>query len=92
MSVPLTAPQTSPLRALLYDRVSTVVQARSGYSGGADGFQLDRCRDYAAARDWVVVGTLTDTDSGAKWEIDGVMQALERAKRGEYEVLVPCQP
>ena len=87
-SVPVTTPQAAPLRALLYDRVSTVVQSRSGYSGGADGFQLDRCRAYAAARDWVVVGTLTDTDSGAKWEIAGIMQALDRAKRGEYDVLV----
>lgn len=86
VSVP-TAPAV-PLRALLYDRVSTVVQAKSGYSGGADGFQLDRCRAYADARTWNVIGTLTDTDSGAKWQLAGIMEAIERAKRGEYDVLI----
>jgi DNA invertase Pin-like site-specific DNA recombinase len=76
------------VRALLYDRVSTMNQARSGYSGGADGFQIERCRAYADARGWACVGTLTDVDSGAEWEIDGIMEALERAKRREYDVLV----
>src|SRR3954469_11933272 len=82
-----TVPQGSR-RALLYDRVSTLMQARSGYSGGADGFQIDRCPAYAAAHDWVGVGTLTHTDSGAKWTIDGIIQAPDRAKRGECDVLV----
>jgi DNA invertase Pin-like site-specific DNA recombinase len=75
-------------RALLYDRVSTLMQARSGYSGGADGFQIDRCRTHAAARSYVCVGELTDVDSGAEWNIVGIMQALDRAKRSEYDVLV----
>jgi DNA invertase Pin-like site-specific DNA recombinase len=78
----------SPVRALLYDRVSTMNQARSGYSGGADGFQIERCRAYADARGWVCIDTLTDVDSGAKWDIDGIMEALDRAKRREYDVLV----
>jgi DNA invertase Pin-like site-specific DNA recombinase len=82
------AAPAAPLRALLYDRVSTVTQAKSGYSGGADGFQLDRCRAYATSHAWDIVGTLTDTDSGAKWEIAGIMEALDRAKRREYDVLI----
>lgn len=76
------------LRAILYDRVSTVVQSKSGYSGGADGFQLDRCRAYLDAHNLTCVGVLTDVDSGAKWQINGVMEAIDRAKRGEYDVLV----
>ena len=76
------------VRALLYDRVSTLHQARSGHSGGADGFQLDRCRAYADTRRFACVGELTDVDSGAEWNIDGIMQALERAKRREYDVLI----
>lgn len=79
---------TQPLRAILYDRVSTKNQARSGYSGGADGFQLDRCRAYAEGRGWSVVGTLTDVGSGANWFLPGLLEAVERAKRHEYDVLV----
>lgn len=75
-------------RALLYDRVSTKVQSLVGYSSGADGFQLERCEAYATANDIQVIGTITDVDSGAKWEIAGIMEALERAKRHEYELLI----
>ena len=75
-------------RALLYDRVSTQNQARSGHSGGAEGFQLDRGRRHAAGRGYVVVGEISDVDSGAEWNIDGIMQALDMAKRREYDVLV----
>jgi len=75
-------------RAILYDRVSTVMQSKVGYSGGSDGFQLDACRLRADARRYEVVGEITDVDSGAAWEIDGIMDALDRAQRREYEVLV----
>jgi DNA invertase Pin-like site-specific DNA recombinase len=83
-----TAQLTPARRALLYDRVSTLAQSRSGHSGGAEGFQLDRCRTHAAARSYICAGELTDVDSGAEWNIAGIMQALERANRGEYDILV----
>lgn len=74
-------------RAILYDRVSTVLQS-TNYSGGKDGFQLDKCRAFARAHDWPIVGEITDVDSGAEWEIDGVLEAVEKAKRREYEKLI----
>jgi site-specific DNA recombinase len=87
MTATVGAPGATP-RAVLYDRVSTLSQARSGYSGGADGFQLDRCRAHADGRGYAVVGQLTDTDSGAEWNTAGIMQALDLAKQGAYDVLV----
>jgi len=41
----------------LYTRVSTDEQARTGYSLDA---QLDHLKDYARARDWVIVGEYVD--------------------------------
>src|SRR5262249_49410975 len=77
-----------PERALLYDRVSTAKQAAQGYSIGAEGFQIDLCTGYAERKGYVVVGTRTDVDSGAKWEVDGLLDAIELAKKGGYDVLV----
>lgn len=77
----------SPPRAILYDRVSTVIQS-TNYSGGKDGYQLEKCRAYCAARGWPVVGEISDVDSGADLEIDGLLEAVERAERREYEKLV----
>lgn len=76
------------LRLVLYDRVSTVIQAKTGYSSGEDGFQLDKCRAYAAKIDGDIVDEITDVDTGAKFEIKGLLRAVEMAKRGEYDVLV----
>lgn len=75
-------------RAILYDRVSTRVQSLAGYSGGAAGYQLSDCRARATARGYVVVGEITDVDSGADWQIAGIMDALDRARRSEYDVLI----
>lgn len=75
-------------RAILYDRVSTVIQAKGGYSGGKEGFQLEKCRAWADIRDWQVVGQITDVDSGAEWEIAGILEAVDRAKAREYDKLV----
>jgi len=75
-------------RAILYDRVSTALQSKAGYSGGVAGFQIDQCRTHAERRGYAVVGTLTDVDSGAEWNTDGIMEALDRASRHEYDVLV----
>lgn len=75
-------------RHVHYDRVSTKIQALVGYSGGDDGFQLDACRAYSEGVGADVVATITDVDSGANWNIKGLADAVERAKRGEYDVLV----
>lgn len=75
-------------RAVLYDRVSTVTQSKVGYSGGADGFQLDLCRERARMQGYRVVRELTDVDSGAKWNTTGIMAALAMARSGEYDVLI----
>jgi DNA invertase Pin-like site-specific DNA recombinase len=75
-------------RAIVYDRVSTVMQAKGGYSGGADGYQLDKCRAFCESRGWPVVGEITDVDSGAEWNIAGLAEAVERAKRGTFDRLV----
>lgn len=75
-------------RAIIYDRVSTLQQSRAGYSGGKDGYQIEDCRKRAAARSYAVVAEITDVDSGARWEIDGILDVLDRAKRGEYDVLI----
>lgn len=74
-------------RAILYDRVSTVIQS-TNYSGGKDGYQLEKCRAYCVARGWPVVAEISDVDSGADLEIDGLLEAVERAGRREYEKLV----
>ena len=74
-------------RAILYDRVSTVIQS-TNYSGGKDGYQLEKCRAYCAARGWPIVGEISDVDSGADMEIDGLLEAVERAERREYDKLV----
>src|SRR5215210_6469489 len=76
------------LRALLYDRVSTANQAKSGYSSGQEGFQIDLCRAHAERKGYAVTGSRTDVDSGAKWDVDGLLDAIEMAKRGEYNILV----
>ena len=95
-SVPRPAEAASPgalialdqSRAVLYDRVSTVNQSKVGYSGGADGFQIKDCQARAVSSGLRVVGMFSDVDSGAKWEMAGIMEVLERARRREYDVLI----
>lgn len=86
-TLPTPRDQAQP-RALLYDRVSTLTQARTGYSGGAEGFQLDLCRAHSERKGYAVIGHKTDVDSGAKWDVAGLIGAIEMAKRGEFDVLV----
>lgn len=74
-------------RAILYDRVSTVIQ-KNNYSGGKDGYQFDKCQAYCDARGWPVIGQISDVDSGAEWDIDGLLEAVERAKHREYDKLI----
>lgn len=80
-----------PERALHYDRVSTVLQAKGGYSGGPQGFQLDLCRAHSERRGYRVIGEKHDVDSGAKFNIRELMEALEMAKRRELDVLVVAE-
>ena len=98
-TIPATAKATQP-RALLYDRVSTVRQAQGGYSGGKQGFQIDLCRAHSERKGYAVVGHRTDVDSGAKWHIDGLMDAsadviLKETRQGKTvtaAVLDVCYP
>lgn len=89
--VPREAPSGRRQRARLYDRVSSKAQSESGYSGGEAGYQLDRCEAYCATRGYDIVGRSSDVESGAAWETDGYMAALESAKAGEYDVLVVAE-
>src|SRR5207253_4809974 len=52
------------------------------------GFQVDLCRAHAERKGYAVVATRTDVDSGAKWEVDGLLEAVNLAKQGELDVLV----
>lgn len=81
-------PQSGRRRYLPYDRVSSMMQARTGYSSGEDGFQLEKCREYIARMDGICLPAITDIDTGGKFEIKGLLRAVEMAKRNEYDVLV----
>lgn len=83
----MSAPPT-PFRDILYDRVSTMIQSLVGYSGGEDGYQVDACRSWSEAHGGTVIDTITDVDSGAKWNIRGLEDARARARRREYDRLI----
>jgi DNA invertase Pin-like site-specific DNA recombinase len=84
-------PSTKAKRALIYDRVSTGMQAKSGYSAGADGFQVQGCLE-CAQRHLPGVAfirePIEDVDSGAEWELEGILEALRLAKARAYDVLL----
>jgi site-specific DNA recombinase len=61
---------TGPKKAILYARVSTEEQARSGYSLRQ---QVERLREYAAAEGYEVLEEVTDPgQSGASLERPGI--------------------
>lgn len=74
-------------RAVLYDRVSGVIQA-TNYSTGEQGFQHHISRAHSERKRYLVVGAKSDVDSGKKHNIKGLNEALEMARRREFEVLV----
>src|SRR5688500_3360765 len=72
-------------RALLYGRVSTVVQESDGYSLES---QLVRGRQVAALAKMRVVAEDFEQGSGQDWDLTGVLSVIQRSKRGEFDVLV----
>ncbi len=81
------ATSTKPLRALLYSRVSTGKQARSGL--GLDD-QIQTMTEAAALRRWEVVDHITDAGVSGKsvQARPGLLKAMKCLDSGEAEVLV----
>lgn len=75
-------------RAVLYARVSGDDRGQEGRNLSG---QLDMCRDYALNRNWNIITELAEDDrcaSGASFELPKLNEALEMAKRGQFDVLV----
>jgi site-specific DNA recombinase len=84
--VAMIAPASAPaLRAAKYRRVSTLEQARTGYSLDAQDRDLDRL---AAELGAAVVAGFEDQDSGAEWDLPGLNALLAAAKRREFDILL----
>ncbi len=77
--------------AASYERVSTHVQGRSGYSLGG---QRQRVEDFVAAQGWVLPAHLkfrdgeTEDAGGADYNLPGLNEMLEAARRNEFQALV----
>ena len=78
-------PIPATLRAAKYRRVSTLEQARKGYSLDAQDKDLDRLAVELGA---AVVADFEDQDSGAEWDLPGLNALLAAAKRREFDVLL----
>src|SRR3712207_736490 len=78
-----------PLRAGLYDRVSTLMQRRNGFSLDA---QEKDTRAYAERLGAEVVQHWTDNDSGAEWDLPGLNAMLDAARRREFDILIVYGP
>jgi site-specific DNA recombinase len=75
-----------PKRAILYARVSTDEQARSGHSLAQ---QLERLREYAAAEGYEALEEITDPDhSGASLEHPGMDRARDLIATGRVSVIL----
>ena len=75
------------LRAAIYCRVSTAGQAEDGYS--LDG-QAAECLTLAERMPATVATEhiVREVGSGADWNLPGLLELVERAKRGEFDVLI----
>lgn len=82
-------PSSATLRAAVYTRVSTLEQGERGYSLEA---QAADCRKLAAELSAEIVGTYSDQDSGASWDLPGLNGMLDAAKRREFDVLLCYDP
>jgi len=77
---------SGPKRAILYARVSTDEQARSGYSLAQ---QLEALRDYAAREGYEVLEEVTDPgQSGASLERPGMDQVRDLVAGGRVSVVL----
>lgn len=77
------------MRAAIYCRVSTQDQGERGYSLDA---QAQDCRALADEIGAEVAGVWQDVDSGAAWDLPGLMALLDAARRREFSVLVCYDP
>lgn len=74
------------MRVALLSRVSTMEQARDGYSIGE---QVARMKDYCKARGWTVFKSYTDPGySGANMERPGLQAMLEAAEDGKIDAVL----
>jgi site-specific DNA recombinase len=86
-------PKAGKLRAVIYDRVSTTLQVRQGYSHGESGFQVAECRKLADEIGATVTEVVEESgESGAKWDLPGLNRVLDLAKRGAFDVLLCHDP
>ena len=73
------------LRVAIYCRVSTQEQGEHGYSLGG---QLAECRALTEQLGARVVLERQEVGSGADWNLPDLLDLLDRAKAGEYDVLI----
>ena len=83
LSTPRGAPGTAPLRAVIYTRVSTEEQARSGYSLR---LQEERLRAHCHARGIEVVAHFQDDASAKTFNRPGFQEALAVIRRRDPAV------
>ena len=78
-------PTETPMRAIIYSRVSTDAQERDGTSLDT---QERACDEVATDRDWRVVRRIREAASGGVLERDGLDELRAALRRGEAEVVV----
>ncbi len=76
---------TNPLRAALYPRVSTVEQARFGYSLPA---QEDKLREYANYKGYEIVKVYKDELSGKNLERPEIRALISDIKAGKIDIVI----
>jgi DNA invertase Pin-like site-specific DNA recombinase len=78
-------------RAIIYDRVSTILQVRQGFSHGKDGFQVADCRKLAEELGAEIVEEIQESgESGADWDLPGLNRVLDATKQHRIDLLI-CQ-
>jgi len=76
----------SPLRVVLYARVSTDMQAEEGHSIDA---QLHEMREFVALRGWQIIGELIDPGaSGSSMNRPGLQALLQAVENKETDVIL----
>ena len=70
----------------IYSRVSTQEQAREGYSIGE---QVERLKNYCAAKGWILYKTYTDAGfSGANTDRPGMQQLISDVADGKIDMVL----
>jgi site-specific DNA recombinase len=77
------------LRAAVYTRVSTESQGERGTSLES---QLADCRKLAAELGADIVAEYQDIDSGASWELPGLIALMDAAKAKAFDTLIVLDP